>query len=323
MSQISGQTTSWIKDRLAATTGLVTLFSESLANHTTFRIGGPAEIFVRVETEPALEQLMLITDEKKVPVQMLGQGSNILVPDEGVAGVVMMLDGSFREFHFDGERVDAGGGVALARLARSAAEKGLVGLEALAGFPSTVGGAVVMNAGCYGVEIVDLLESVTVIEPSGRRRNMLPGELGAEYRRTRLLGEPSIVTRARLCLQFGNGEAALARMAEINSQRRSNLPSGHPNAGSTFKNPPGEFAGRLIESCELKGVCRGGAQISDCHANVIVNLKGASANDVLELMLLAHHSVKIKHNISLDPELILVGELRERWIQGIAGDDSE
>ncbi len=314
---MSDQTTALIRERLSAAQGLSVDLSESLAGFTTFRIGGPAEILVRVETESALQNVMSVTEELRVPVQILGQGSNILIPDAGVAGVVLVLQGSFKDFHFDGDRVVAGAGVGLARLAKASASRGLVGLEALAGFPSTLGGAVVMNAGCYGVEIIELIESVKVVDPGGMSRQLEPTELGAEYRRTRLLGAQAIVTSATLALERGDGKAALERMAEINRKRRASLPSGHPNAGSTFKNPAGDFAGRLIESCGLKGERSGDAQISDHHANVMVNLGEASANDVLRLMLMAHRQVKKKFGVSLEPELILVGELRDRWVAGI------
>ena len=229
----------------------------------------------------------------------------------------MVLEGSFKDFCFDGESVAAGAGVALARLAKAAAARDLVGLEVLAGFPSTLGGAIVMNAGCYGVEIIELIESVSVVDPGGILRQLEPTELGAEYRSTNLLGGQSIVCAATLGLRRGDGKAALERMAEINRKRRASLPSGHPHAGSTFKNPEGDFAGRLIEACGLKGERSGEAQISDHHANVIVNLRNASADDVLKLMLIAHRQVKKSFGVLLEPELILVGELRDRWNAGI------
>jgi UDP-N-acetylmuramate dehydrogenase len=314
---MTGQTTELVSERLSASQGLSVGLAEPLARFTTFRIGGPAEILVRVETPSALQHLMSVIEELSVPVQILGQGSNILIPDSGVGGVVLTLEGSFKDFRFEGERLAAGAGVALARLAKIAAERDLVGLEALAGFPSTLGGAVVMNAGCYGVEIIELIESVSVVEFGGSLRQLKPQDLGAEYRSTNLLGGQSIVCGATLALRRGDGKAALERMAEINRKRRASLPSGHPNAGSTFKNPEGDFAGRLIEACGLKGERSGGAQISDHHANVIVNLGNASADDVLKLMLVAHRQVKFRFDVLLEPELILVGELKDRWKAGI------
>jgi len=292
---------------------------EPLSNHTTLRIGGPAEVFVRVMTEEALQQVMSMSHEESLPVQILGQGSNVLVPDEGIPGLVLVLDGAFNQYHFSGDRVDAGGSVVLARLAKQAAQRDLVGLEALAGFPSTVGGAVVMNAGCYGVEIQELIVSVVVIEPGGERRCLQPGDLEAGYRRTRLLGGSAIVARALLRLRAGNGREAMETMATINRKRRSSMPSGFPNAGSVFKNPPGDFAGRLIEGCGLKGARHGGAQISDRHANVIVNLGGASADDVLSLMAMAYHEVKSRHEVDLEPELVLAGTLKDRWLRAVSG----
>ena len=241
MSQKTGQTTALVRERLSAATGLSVDLSESLASFTTFRIGGPAEILVRVETESALQQVMLVTEELSVPVQILGQGSNILIPDTGVGGVVLVLQGSFKDFCFDGESVAAGAGVVLARLAKAAAARDLVGLEALAGFPSTLGGAVVMNAGCYGVEIIELIESVSVVDPGGKSRQLEPTELGAEYRSTSLLGGQSIVCAATLGLRRGDGKAALERMAEINRKRRASLPSGHPQRRFDIQESRGRF----------------------------------------------------------------------------------
>lgn len=305
------------RDRLAAIEGVEVSLSEPLARHTTLRIGGPAEIFARVESETALCALSSICSAQGIPVRILGQGSNILIPDEGLAGLVLVLEGELRQYRFDGSRVEAGGGVVLARLAKAAAQRDWVGLEALAGFPSTVGGAVVMNAGCYGAEIKDLIESVVTVTPEGELHRLTVEDLDAGYRRTRLLGGTAIVSRVVLRLESGDGRAALLRMSEINRKRRASLPSGHPNAGSTFMNPPGDYAGRLIEACGLKGACCGGAEISDEHANVIVNRDRASAEDVLSLMLRAFREVKVRHDVALEPELILAGGLEGRWRSGV------
>lgn len=301
--------------RLTAIEGLEVAANEPLAPHTTFRIGGPAEFLVRVGSEPALQNLVSTANEYLQPYQVLGLGSNVLIPDRGVGGVVILLEGEFLEFVVVDELVDAGAGMPLARLARQALELGLVGLEALAGFPSTVGGAVYMNAGSHGVEITDVVETVVAVMPDGRRVELSPSELEPDYRRTNLQGSGAIVTRARLRLQRADPGPARQRMESINRRRRETLPSGKPNVGSVFRNPGNDHAGRLIEACGLKGRCSGGAEISVRHANVIVNNGGATADDVFELMRLSRQSVAERFGVDLEPEVVLVGELAERWLE--------
>ena len=296
--------------RLRSTPGLEVRPGEPLARYTTFRIGGPAELLVAAASERALRRLLQVLDGE--PYQLLGLGSNVLVPDEGLSGVVLRLVGGFRRVRLDGTAVEAGGGVPLGRLARQTADASLAGLEALSGFPSTVGGAVYMNAGSYGTEIADVLEWATVVDGGGRRRRLTVGELAPAYRRTSLEGTGAIVTRARFALAAGDREALVARIEELNRRRWSSLPSGR-HAGSVFRNPEGDYAGRLIDECGLKGRRRGGARISPKHGNVIVNERGATAADVLELMLLARRDVKRRCRVELEPELVLTGALAERW----------
>jgi UDP-N-acetylmuramate dehydrogenase len=228
---------------------------------------------------------------------------------------VARLGRGFKKARFDGHRVIAGGAMALPSLARQSARRGLSGLEPLCGFPSTVGGAVWMNAGCYGTEIKDVMIHAWLVERGGARRRIGVAELGAGYRSTALQGTGAIVTRASFRLAPGDPEACLAKIEELNERRWSSLPygQGNANAGSVFKNPPGDFAGRLIDLCGLKGRRSGGAAISDKHANVIVNLGDARAGDVLELMLAARRAVGERFGVELEPEIILAGELGERW----------
>jgi UDP-N-acetylmuramate dehydrogenase len=191
--------------------------------------------------------------------------------------------------------------------------------EALSGFPSTVGGAVYMNAGCYGTEIKDLLIRATLVDRQGRLHRIGVEDLGASYRRTRLQGRGDIVTRASFQLDPGPADEALARIQELNRRRWSSLPSGAPNAGSIFRNPPADHAGRLIESVGLKGRRRGGAEISPRHANVIVNIGNASADDVLGLMAEAREAVSAATGVVLEPEIELAGELSRRWAEITGG----
>ena len=302
--------------RLRATPGLEIKPGEPLGRYTTFRIGGPAELLVTAASERALRRLLAELDG--MPCQLLGLGSNVLIPDDGLAGVVLRLVGRFRRVRMDGVGVEAGGAVPLGKLARLTAEASLRGLEALSGFPSTVGGAVYMNAGSYGTEIRDVLEWASVVETDGRRRRWTTAQLEPSYRRTALEGTGAIVTRARFALSAGDRRASLARIEELNRRRRASLPSGRPNAGSIFRNPEGAYAGRLIELCGLKGRRSGGARISPKHGNVIVNEKAAAAADVIELMLLARRSVRKRFGIELEPELVLTGSLAECWRRAAA-----
>jgi len=264
-------------------------------------------------SESALARLLDQAKDLRVSCRILGLGSNVLLPDEGLPGVTAVLEGDFLEMSFHDSSVEAGAGLPLARVARSAVDRGLAGLEALAGFPSTVGGAVIMNAGCYGVEIKDILESTTILRPGGTRCELRVEDLSPGYRTTKLQGTDAVVTRATFRLQADDAGLALQRLNELNRRRRETMPSGKPNAGSVFKNPTGDSAGRLIEACGLKGVQRGGAEISSVHANVIVNNGGATAEDVLELMRVMYRSVEGEFHVSLEPELILGGSLRSRW----------
>lgn len=290
-----------------------------LAPLTTLRVGGAAELLAEVGTEAALAATLRAARELTVPLFLLGMGSNVLVPDEGISGLVLRLGGAFRRAAVRGERVSAGAAVALPRLARRTAERGLSGLEPFAGFPSTVGGAVFMNAGCYGAEIRDVLLSVRLVEADGSRRRVGPDELEPGYRRTNLGARRAIVTRAHFALRSGDRAAALARIEELGARRRAALPGGQPNAGSVFRNPPGDFAGRLLEAAGLKGRRRGAARISEKHANVIVNEGGARADDVLALMLEAHAAVAARFAVRLEPEWVLAGDLGRRWREAAAG----
>lgn len=299
--------------RLAGVSGLGVRRDEPLARHSTFRIGGPAELFLEVSSEAALAGLIGAARATSVPVHLLGLGSNVLFPDRGLDGVVARLGGELKRVRIRGRRVSAGAGAALAQVARRAAKAGLAGLEALSGFPSTVGGAVWMNAGCYGTEVKDVLASVRVVERDGSRRRLATAELEPAYRWTNLKVTGAIVTRALFELAPGDPVALLARMEELNAKRWAALPSGQPNVGSIFKNPPGDFAGRLLDVAGLKGTRVGGAQVSAKHANVIVNAGGATAEDVVALMREMRDRAAHSSGVRLEPEVVLVGDLAERF----------
>lgn len=284
----------------------ITAADEALAPHTTWKIGGPARWFCRVRTEAALARVLAATAASATPLALLGMGSNILVPDAGFPGAVVRLEGDFLRVSIEGETVSAGGGAALGAVCAAAARAGLSGLEPITGIPSSIGAAVRINAGAYGGEIFDLLAEARLVSPSGEVRAARAEEIPHGYRWTRLIETREIVASATLRLRRAPREEIEAKTRAVADKRRGALPS-EPNAGSVFRNPPGDYAGRLIEACGLKGSRRGGAQISPRHANVIVNLGGATASDVLDLMRLARDTVRERFGITLAPEVELLG----------------
>jgi len=223
-----------------------------------------------------------------------------------VAGFVAVLDGEFLDVAIDGETLVAGGGASLGGVCAKAARAGLSGIETISGIPSSIGGAVRINAGAYGGEIFDVLESVTLLSPEGDAAERAAAQIPHGYRWTALVESGEIVCRARLKLSRAPREAIESRTREVTEKRRGALPS-QPNAGSVFKNPPGQFAGKLLESCGLKGTRRGDAEISERHANVIVNRGAARAADVLELMRLMRDRVHEAFGIELDAEIDVIG----------------
>ncbi len=306
-------------EELAGVEGLELRPDTALAPLTTLGVGGPAELLIEVASEEGFVELVKRTRAAGRAFQLIGLGSNLLVPDEGLAGVVARLGGRFRAVDIAGTTVRAGAAVSLPGLARRTARAGLTGLEALAGFPSTVGGAVFMNAGCYGTEIRDVLRCARILETDGSVGEVATADLDCGYRSTRLQRSGGFVLAATFDLAAGDGGAALARIEELNRRRWQSLPADHPNAGSIFKNPPGDYAGRLIELCGLKGRRVGGALVSPKHANVIVNAGDATAADVLALMLEARRRVAERFAIVLEPEIVLTGGLRRAWEAEAAG----
>jgi len=277
-----------------------------LSGRTTLRIGGPARYFVETRDAEALAALLRATRAAGLPVLALGKGSNILVPDAGFPGVVFTLAGDFLATRIEPPEVVAGGGVSLMALAALTRKAGLSGLENLSGIPSSLGGAVRINAGSYGSELFDVLVAADLVSGGGERRTAPASEIAHGYRWTALSDTDDIVTGARLRLAPKPPAEIASRMAEVTAKRKNALPT-QPNAGSIFKNPPGLFAGKLLEECGLKGRRIGGAEISPVHANVIVNVGGATAADVTSLMEEMKKAVKSRFGIELTAEIRLLG----------------
>ncbi len=280
--------------------------NEPLSGHTTWRIGGPARFFCRVRTEEGLGGVLAEASGRGLPLALLGMGSNILVADEGFPGYVLRLEGDFLRVAIEGARLTAGGGAALGGVCAAAARAGLSGIEAISGIPSSIGGAVRINAGAYGGEIFDVLETVTLVSRTGERREANASGIEHGYRWSKLIETREIVGSAVLALTPAPREVIAEKTRTVADKRRGALPS-EPNAGSVFKNPEGDYAGRLIEACGLKGERSGGALVSERHANVIVNTGGARAADVLELMRKMRDAVRAKFGVTLMPEIEMLG----------------
>ena len=275
---------------------------EPLAPRTTWRIGGPARFFVEVEDLPALAGVLRWARAEGLPAIPLGKGSNVLVPDEGLDAVVFVLAGDLLAVRVEPPLVHAGGGASLMSLAVTARNAGLSGTEGLSGIPSSVGGAVRINAGAYGTEIFDVLEEATLVSRAGEARVVPASSIPHGYRWSALVEGDDVVASATLRLRPATREDADARLAEVREKRKKALPT-EPNAGSVFKNPPGDHAGRLLEACGLKGLRVGGAEVSRRHANVVVNAGGATAADVRELMARMREAVRDRFGVELAAEV--------------------
>ncbi len=279
---------------------------EKLAPHTSLRIGGPADYFLRVVTEKDLVGAVKVARQHELPVFVLGGGTNLLVADDGIRGVV--LQNGWRETSVEGTTIEASSGTELAHVAAVAAKSGIVGLEWMATVPGTVGGAVHGNAGAFGTETADVLVEAELMDLNGEAWRVPADELGYAYRTSKLQGTPTICVRARFRGSAGDRATAVRRIKEMANERMKKQPLAQPNTGSIFRNPSGDHAGRLIEAAGLKGKSVGGAMVSEKHANFIVNTGDASADDVRALMKLCQTEVESRFGVRLIPEVELVGE---------------
>ena len=291
--------------------GLKVKFAESLARYTSMKVGGSADYFVEVENEAALAELLRILNRHQESFWVLGNGSNVLISDRGVRGAIMRLTGEFKTIQFKemGEvaNVTAGAAVSIAQLARDAARRGYGGVEFAEGIPGSVGGALYMNAGAYGSELEQLVDQVELMTLRGEPVWLTRAEMTFSYRDSHL-PSGAVVMRVRMGLRKEEPAQVSARLRELARKRKASQPSGSPNSGSMFRNPPGDYAGRLIDAAGLKGTRLGGCQISERHGNFIVNHGGAKAIEVRQLMELAQREVQKKFGIDLIPEVKLLGD---------------
>jgi UDP-N-acetylmuramate dehydrogenase len=281
--------------------------SMPLAELTSFRIGGPADLFVAVEDETELMHAKAAAYRAGIPCFCLGAGTNLLVSDRGMRGLVIRLGDGFSKIKIDDAKVVAGAAAAFGTLVQEVVDRGLAGLEFGEGIPGTVGGGLVMNAGAFGGEIAKVVTLVHGVTESGEALALSKDDVKFAYRRTELPAH-FIITRVDFELARGDRAQLTARVAELHAKRASRQPRGVPNAGSIFKNPPGNFAGKLLEGAGLKGTRLGGAAFSDQHANFIVNLGGAQAAEVRALIDMARNKVKEQSGVWLEPEVRLVGD---------------
>lgn len=281
--------------------------NEPMSRHTTFRVGGPADVLVT----PEAEKLAAVTGacrEAGEPYYIVGNGSNLLVGDGGIRGVVILTRDGMDEISADGVRITAGAGALLSRTASLAASHALTGMEFAAGIPGTIGGAVVMNAGAYGGEMRDIIETVTVLDETGVQHVLSVEELELGYRTSCILKKHYIVTQAVLKLAAGEEQAIRARMKELATQRAEKQPIEYPSAGSTFKRSEGYFAGKLIMDAGLRGYRVGGAQVSQKHCGFVINTGDATAQDIRMLIADVSAAVDRQFQVKLEPEIKMLGE---------------
>ena len=280
-------------------------FDEPLKNHCTFKIGGNAEILYIPKNEKALIAAVNFSKENNIPFHILGNGSNVLISDDGLKGIVIKLFGGLTDLLYLGDGIIAvGAGVSLTRLCNFALEKSLTGLEFAYGIPGTVGGAVYMNAGAYGGEIKDVLMSVRTFNPeTGEVKEEPVRKVSLTYRDTSFMHSGDIITAAFFKLNPGEKEAISGKMQELMQKRKTSQPLEFPSAGSTFKRPPNAFAAALIDQCGLKGLTVGGAKVSEKHAGFVINFDNASFDDVITLMDKIKSIVLKERGIELTPEV--------------------
>lgn len=284
------------------------LLDEPMSSHTSFRIGGPADVFAVPADIPDLQALLAWAKHRSLPVMVVGAGTNLLVSDKGIRGVVIQFGSGFLKTEIHGDRVVAGCGVRLPILLRKSLGAGLSGLEGLAGIPGTVGGAIYMNAGTSGGCVKDSLESVQGIDRDGKLVTVPPADLGLTYRGSAVSMLGLTIVEATFVLKSERTDGIAEIVESLIDKRKVTQPIGIHTAGSVFKNPAGEYAGRILESVGAKGMQVGGARISGKHANFIENTGSASAQDVRELIGKVQSLSREKYGITLEPEIQMVGE---------------
>ena len=297
-----------LQEFFAGCTERALLVNEPMQKHTSFRIGGPADLLAEPKTEEELQALLRVAQKNNVPVTLIGNGSNLLVLDKGIRGLVIKLGNMLDQITVSGNSITFGSGVSLAMASKKAASLGLSGMEFAVGIPGSIGGAVYMNAGAYDGEMSKVVTYVRAMNHDGAIEEIPAVDMDFGYRHTALQGSGKFVTAVTVTLRQGDATLIADKMADFSQRRISKQPLELPSAGSMFKRPPGYFAGTLIDQTGLKGYTVGGAQVSTKHAGFVVNIGGATANDVLQLIHDVQDKVYAAHGVRLEPEVLVLGE---------------
>lgn len=284
----------------------IVLTNEPMSAHTTFRTGGPAKEYYKIDSLEGLKEVLELLGERKSEMLILGNGSNLLVSEKGIDIPVIDMRAAVDKIEINGTTVKAGAGAVLSKVSSEAAAAGLTGLEFAFGIPGTVGGAVYMNAGAYGGEIKNICKSVDVYM-NGEVQTIPASEMEFDYRNSRAMREKMIILSAEFELETGNVEEIKATIEDLTLRRRSKQPLEYPSAGSTFKRPEGYFAGKLIMDSGLAGERVGGAMVSPKHCGFIINYENATSDDIYGLIKKVQSVVKDKYGVSLEPEVKLIG----------------
>lgn len=284
------------------------VFDEPMSAHTSFRIGGNADAFASVKGAEEVKALSSFCKKNGIPYMFMGNGSNMLVSDKGIRGLVIQIGSGMQSCEIEGETVYAEAGILMSKLAKAMLRAELSGFEALSGIPGTLGGGIYMNAGAYGGEIKDIAAEITYIDNDGNIKTISGAEADFSYRHSIFEEKGYIILSAKLKLEKGKYDDIKAAMDDYNKRRADKQPLNMPSAGSTFKRPEGYFAGKLIQDCGLMGYSVGGAQVSEKHAGFVVNKGGATAQEVLSLIEHIQNTVRERFGVELSPEVRLIGE---------------
>ena len=284
------------------------LTEEPMCRHTTFRIGGEAACFIRISSEEQLRKLIPYFENVGIEYFVLGKGSNLLVGDKGYPGVILQISDACQQIEAEENRLQVQAGAALSKVALFAMERGLAGMEFAAGIPGTVGGGVVMNAGAYGGEMKQVVESVRVLSPEGEILTLDNDTMEFGYRTSIIRNRNFTVLSVTFCLQEGDREEIRARIEDFQKRRMEKQPLNYPSAGSTFKRPEGYFAGKLIMDAGLRGFQIGDARVSDKHCGFVINVGKATARDVTDVIEEVQEKVRERFGVSLEREVIYLGK---------------
>ncbi len=279
----------------------------AMSSHTTFRVGGPAEVYVTPTCIQQIQELLAYCRLNAIDYMIMGNGSNLLVKDGGIAGLVIDLSGKFNQTQVEDDCITAQAGALLSKVARQALSASLTGMEFAEGIPGTIGGAIYMNAGAYGGEMSQIVDWVKCLNEDGQILTFAGDDHGFAYRHSAYMGTKLVILEAGIRLTPGDSEAIKATMDDLRGRRRDKQPTDKPSAGSTFKRPANGYAAAMIEQCGLKGLRVGGAEVSTKHSGFIINAGNATATDILELMDQVADAVEQTFGVRLEPEVQIVG----------------